>query len=323
VLTRTNAQLIPIQRALTAAGVPWWSPAQRVLLDDPLVGGLITDLRRCQRVPMQMVIADLVAQVDETASADDAGRGVLATLLELAHLFRSQQPDGHAEHWLAWLPTVLSEDPSGPRPAETVTLCSFHRAKGLEWEAVWIAGLEQGLVPIGRARSAPAEDEERRLLYVAVTRAEFELHCSWARLRTFGSRPVPRDASPWLKLLRSAACPTASPGPSADEWRGRLQEQGRQLRDRAAKGQRGPWRPAGSAIPDPDLVGVLRAWRADMARAAGIPAYVVLHDATVAALASLRPRTTEELLRVPGFGPVKANRYGATLLSLLCDRAAG
>ena len=74
--------------------------------------------------------------------------------------------------------------------------------------------------------------------------------------------------------------------------------------------------------PDPDLVSALQAWRAEVARAAGIPAYVVLHDATVAALASLRPRTTDELLRVPGLGPVKASRYGPTLLSLLCDRAA-
>ncbi len=58
------------------------------------------------------------------------------------------------------------------------------------------------------------------------------------------------------------------------------------------------------------------------ARAAGIPAYVVLHDATLAALASRRPRNTEELLLVPGLGPVKASRYGPTLLSLLSDQAA-
>jgi superfamily II DNA helicase RecQ len=65
----------------------------------------------------------------------------------------------------------------------------------------------------------------------------------------------------------------------------------------------------------------LLAWRASAARAAGIPAYVVLHDATLAALASRRPRTTSELLAVPGLGPVKAGRYGPTLLSLLSDRA--
>ena len=70
------------------------------------------------------------------------------------------------------------------------------------------------------------------------------------------------------------------------------------------------------------MVGALQAWRASAARAAGIPAYVILHDATLAALASRRPQTTEELLAVPGLGPVKAARYGATLLSLLTDRVA-
>jgi hypothetical protein len=49
---------------------------------------------------------------------------------------------------------------------------------------------------------------------------------------------------------------------------------------------------------------------------------VVLHDATLTALASLRPRTTPELLSVPGLGPVKAGRYGSTLLSLLAEGAA-
>jgi superfamily II DNA helicase RecQ len=70
------------------------------------------------------------------------------------------------------------------------------------------------------------------------------------------------------------------------------------------------------------VISTLRTWRAETARAAGIPAYVVFHDVTLAALASLRPRTTQQLLEVPGLGPVKAGRYGPTLLSLLSDRAA-
>ena len=96
----------------------------------------------------------------------------------------------------------------------------------------------------------------------------------------------------------------------------------------AATSGTGPWagRRRAAMRDGPSLI---RTWSAPCgpggptaARAAGIPAYVVLHDATVAALASLRPRNTEELLRVPGLGPVKASRYGPTLLSLLCDRAA-
>jgi DNA helicase-2/ATP-dependent DNA helicase PcrA len=323
VLTRTNAQLLPVQEALTSAGVPFWTPAQRVLLDDPTTRRILADLRGRRQAPMQMVVADLAAQADGNPATGDDQPAVLTALVELARLFRRQLPDGTVAQWLAWLPTALAPDSSGPSPGDAVTLCSFHRAKGLEWEAVWVAGLEQGLVPIGRARSHAAEEEERRLLYVALTRAGFELHCSWARLRRFGTRQVPRDPSPWLELLRPIAgsrpVPATERTLSSDEWRDRLRDQRRQLRDRTA-GQGGPPLPA-SPPPDPELVGALRAWRADAARAAGIPAYVVLHDATVAALASLRPCSTEELLRVPGLGPVKASRYGPTLLALLCDQA--
>jgi DNA helicase-2/ATP-dependent DNA helicase PcrA len=324
VLTRTNAQLLPIQQALGATGIPYWSPGQRALLDHPTAQALLADVGARPQVPVQVVAADLAAHADETGEEGDDRRGVLMALLDLARVFQRQEPASRTGQWLAWLPTALSDDPGGSGPADAVTLCSFHRGKGLEWEAVWIAGLEEGLVPIGRARSEAAEAEERRLLYVALTRAQTELHCSWSRLRTFGSRPVPREASPWLELLRTAAGPAdqrAPVGPShRDEWRGRLHDQRRQLRERRASS--GPVLPEGYPPPDPDLVARLRAWRSDTARAAGIPGYVVLHDATVAALASLRPTTTDELLRVPGLGPIKASRYGPTLLSLVCDRAA-
>jgi DNA helicase-2/ATP-dependent DNA helicase PcrA len=329
VLTRTNAQLLPIQRALTAAGVPFWSPAQRLLLDDPVARAILADLGRRRQTSMQTVVADLTAQADDGDEEADERRSVVTTLAELARTFGDQEPQGTAGQWLAWLPSALSDDPSGAPPTQAVTLCSFHRAKGLEWEAVWLAGLERGFVPIGRAASAPAEEEERRLLYVALTRAGRELHCSWARQRTFGTRPVPRDASPWLELLRSTTGKgdAAGGGPAgararSEQWRGRLRDQRRQLHDESRRRRSGPPLPAGWPEPDPDMVSTLRAWRAETARAAGIPAYVVFHDVTLAALASLRPRTTQQLLEVPGLGPVKAGRYGATLLSLLSDRAA-
>jgi DNA helicase-2/ATP-dependent DNA helicase PcrA len=341
VLTRTNAQLIPIQQALRAARVPFWSPAQGALLRDPEARAILDEIRRTPRLPMQMVAADLAAALAEVtpppagaappvkpdpavdAAPVDERRAVLSLLSDLAVEFHGREPGGVVGQWLAWLPTALSDDPGGPAP-DAVTLCSFHRAKGLEWEAVWVAGLEQGLVPIGRATSIAAEQEERRLLYVALTRAGTELHCSWAKQRTFGARPVPRDASPWLELVRSVIESKAARANGADptEWRGRLREQRRQLHDRGGRRPGDSGLPAGWPEPDPDLIGALRAWRAEAARAGGIPAYVILHDVTLAALASLRPRTTEELLAVPGLGPVKAGRYGPTLLSLLCDQAA-
>ena len=94
-----------------------------------------------------------------------------------------------------------------PRPAGTtagggVELATFHRAKGLEWEAVSVVGLEEGFVPIVHADDPGAVAEERRLLYVALTRAARVLDCSWARTRTMGGgRPMERRPSPWLAEL--------------------------------------------------------------------------------------------------------------------------
>src|SRR5664280_1219717 len=82
---------------------------------------------------------------------------------------------------------------------DAVELATFHRAKGLEWTSVHVVGLEDGFVPIIYATSAEARDEERRLLYVALTRASRILHCSWARSRTMGNgRTMERQPSPWL-----------------------------------------------------------------------------------------------------------------------------
>ena len=83
-----------------------------------------------------------------------------------------------------------------------VELATFHRAKGLEWSAVHVVGLESGFVPIVHATSADSLAEERRLLYVALTRAGRVLECSWAKSRTMGGgQAMERRPSPWLADL--------------------------------------------------------------------------------------------------------------------------
>ena len=68
---------------------------------------------------------------------------------------------------------------------------------------------------------------------------------------------------------------------------------------------------------DEDLVGRLRSWRLERSQEDAVPAYVVLHDATLRELAALRPQTLAELAGVKGFGPVKLDRYGDDLLAVL------
>jgi superfamily II DNA helicase RecQ len=70
---------------------------------------------------------------------------------------------------------------------------------------------------------------------------------------------------------------------------------------------------------DEGVVGRLRDWRLERARMDAVPAYVVLHDATLRELAAVRPRTLDELASVKGFGPVKVERYGDALLAVLAS----
>ncbi len=78
-----------------------------------------------------------------------------------------------------------------------------------------------------------------------------------------------------------------------------------------------PIRTSSNADVDESLVSRLRSWRLERSQEDAIPAYVVLHDATLRELAALRPQTIDELAGVKGFGPVKLERYGDDLLAVL------
>jgi ATP-dependent DNA helicase RecQ len=96
----------------------------------------------------------------------------------------------------------------------------------------------------------------------------------------------------------------------------------RASRARSRRGDIAP-RPGGEGeTGNPALVGALRAWRSDVARSRGVPAYVVLHDTTIEGIATWRPRTLEQLRGIPGIGDKKLEHYGDELIALvLASRA--
>jgi DNA helicase II / ATP-dependent DNA helicase PcrA len=121
--------------------------------------------------------------------------------------------------------------------SDAVVLSTFHRAKGLQWPTVIVVGLTAGLMPIGSALTPSAVEEERRLLYVALTRAEEELWCSWFA----HADGATRQRSPWLepiertirRLQREAAPTEASEVPArVAELRRRLDETEQPRQDR-------------------------------------------------------------------------------------------
>jgi len=198
-----------------------------------------------------------------------------------------------------------------PGPQGTITLTTYHRAKGLEFDAVFLVACEEGLLPLSHAKTDEEVEEERRLLYVGVTRARRHLTLSWARERPSRSgRPQKRRPSRLLYNLGEGAPKPAEKGS-----------------DKAGVG-------AGartSAVDELDgeamaLAHELRRWRAARARSDEVPAFVVFSDRTLAALALLAiddpPTTLDDLLAVHGFGATKVKRYGDELLAVLGAQGA-
>jgi len=316
VLVRTNAQAPALAEALGAAGIPHRVRGSASLLDQPEVRTALGALRRAMSVTTFLADCERTARLD-SAHADgppgdgdgingltDERRANLAELVRLGREYLALDPGGEPAAFGAWLASTLrKEDRAGGDAVEIVT---FHAAKGLEWPIVHISGMEKGYVPIHHAEDDPdAVEEERRLLYVALTRARDELHLTRANRRAFGSRSLRRSPSPWLE-------PVLHAGGSGNRRLDRAETVGRA---RAARARL----PAtdGPAPQDRELFESLRSWRKAKATASDVPAYVIFNDATLRAVAERRPCTTAELLELPGIGAVKADRFGAELLELV------
>ncbi|MDP8975275.1 MAG: ATP-dependent DNA helicase UvrD2 [Actinomycetota bacterium] len=325
VLARTNAQLVLLEEHLRAAGVPARHTGDGSLLLQAEVKAALEHMRRSTSgSPFTSRLSDVEAMALDTGSAqpgDEAGnderRLSLQILVRLGRDYAALDLAGSVDGFVAWL--RAGGRCEGPQQgADAVELTTFHRAKGLEWPVVVVAGLENGLVPIGRTRTPEAEDEERRLLHVALTRALDEVHCTWAERRTFASRTVARSPSPYLAVVEAAIAAMApgDAGPVAIPPRLRAQrDELRERRHRSSSAEAG----CGDSEAARSALDALRAWRSATARASGVPAFVIFHDATLGALAEARPSTRAELMALPGLGAVKAERYGDTLLALLAS----
>jgi DNA helicase-2/ATP-dependent DNA helicase PcrA len=297
VLYRTNVQGEAFEEALATAGVGYQVRGGERFFARRDVREAIVLLRGAVRsadpdTPMPENARDVLRTVgwsEQPPAPRGAARERWDAMQALATLADDLAAAGATG--LAGLVAELDERASAQHApvVEGVTLASLHAAKGLEWDVVFLAGLSEGLLPISLAETAAALEEERRLLYVGVTRARERLEVSYARARNPGSRGT-RKVSRFLDgLWPTGGAPRAGASDVAP-------------------------------TADPELLARLREWRTDEARRLDRPAYTVLADRALEDVATLRPATIAELARVRGIGPVKLDAYGQALLGLVVRR---
>ena len=328
VLVRTNAQIPALEEALKGAQIPFRVRGAAPLLEQPEIKAAMGDLRR-SKGGFDDAVADLAASIDEAAGTGDRAeerRANVDALLQLARDYAAVEGTPTVPGFLSWLASTTRAD-QPDRYGDAVEITTFHAAKGLEWPIVHLAGLEQGLVPIGHARTGEALSEELRLFYVAITRGEREVVCSWAGQRRYGTRDLRRERSPYLDTVVAASAALRAGADPAEVGKGvalpAKAEKPAKPRHTRSRTRPDLPRAAGALAPaDLDdegrlLLDALRTWRTEKARAAGMPAYVICNDRTLVEIASVRPTSNDELLTVHGMGEVKVGRFGEELLTLV------
>ena len=284
VVYRINARSEPFEEAFAAAAIPY-QVRDGAFLRRP---GPRAVLQRLKRAGIGSVAEAVEAVTDQLGydpeASPDADEEVtrqsdLGRMRSLATEFE-RAGGGDAAAFGAELAKRFSAEHSG----RGVNLLTYHRAKGLEFDAVFLPRLLDGELPFRSGRAKADPEEERRLLYVGITRARRYLFLTWPA----AGRAQPSPFLDEMELAPSVPSrPKAAPGAAVTVGRGGA------LFDR------------------------LKEWRRKRANADGVPAYVVFHDRTLAEIAERRCKDWADLAAISGVGPAKLERYADEVLAVV------
>nr|WP_253281927.1 ATP-dependent DNA helicase UvrD2 [Arcanobacterium phocae] len=307
ILYRTNAQSAVFETVLNEAGIPVSiKDAERFFQRKDVKEAMVT-LRSVARLPQHKGLEDTVVDALKQVGwrpEPPVGRGAirerwdaLNTLRELAAAMEEKR-DASISEFLAEM-TERAELMNEPT-SNSVTLASLHASKGLEWKAVFLVGMSEGLMPISLAKGPAGIEEERRLLYVGITRAKEELAISYARTN---SGRADRKRSRFLD----------------DIW---PQEQSRatQARKKSAELAR---EFETKHAQDMGLYEELVQWRSRVAEESQRKPYLIFHDSVLRDIAIAKPRNLAELGRVKGVGAMKLSYFGEAVLEIVNRTSVG
>ncbi|MFE9784933.1 ATP-dependent DNA helicase UvrD2 [Nocardia salmonicida] len=344
VLYRTNALSEPFEQVLGARAIPFQVRGGEGFFHRQEVRQAVSALRQVDArddLPdaarsgsslitlVRAVLAPVGLTAEEPAGAQAKERwSSLLALVQLTEELVSHDDEMDLTALLRELATRA--EAKHPPTVDGVTLASLHAAKGLEWDAVFLAGLTDGTLPIfhvlGKKNAAVDEaglEEERRLLYVGVTRAREHLSLSWTqrRLQAGGDyRPVTRsrflnglipDSSSASRIAVEIPAKSEAPRPLCRVCLKPLIGTHATMLGRCR-------RCPGEA--DPQLLEALKEWRAEKAEALQRRDFVVFTDTTLTAIAEQLPADDAALAAIAGIGAKKIEQYGADVLAIVASR---
>jgi len=336
VLFRTNAQSEAVEAALGRAGVPYLVRGGERFFSRVEVRQAIVLLRGQVRaedtgMPLGDRVRDVLSGAGWTAQPPTGGGATrerwesLQALVHLSDDLVTQDAATAMGDLVVELDRRASEQHA---PAvDGVTLASLHAAKGLEWTQVFLIGCSEGLLPISLADTPARIEEERRLLYVGLTRAREVVCLSWAAARGAGGRAGRKPsrflaaAAPVLGAGARPAAPTQTRqstrrrAPTPRVCRGCGADLAGAAQRKVGRCDRCP------ATYDEATFERLRTWRLSTATEAKVPAFVVFTDATLTAIAEQRPADREDLAAVSGVGARKLELYGTEVLDIMAGRS--
>jgi DNA helicase-2/ATP-dependent DNA helicase PcrA len=189
-----------------------------------------------------------------------------------------------------------------------VQILTLHAAKGLEWKIVHLCGVEEGFHPIAHARTDSAQDEERRLFFVGLTRAEKELHISWSRNRLLGSKRN-RKPSIYIKEIANLLDPTPLDF-----------GHGKQVKVETIRKDR---RPLGNSVHQSlehdtgkSHAQELDRLRRNIAKANDSSPDLVLSDENIETIISEEPKTLDDLRQILQISSVIIDRFGDQIIKI-------
>ncbi|MGE9809084.1 MULTISPECIES: ATP-dependent DNA helicase UvrD2 [unclassified Janibacter] len=333
ILFRTNGQSEAFETALAARDIPYLVRGGERFFQRKEVRDAIVLLRGAARSedptqPLPEIVRDVLLGAGWTREAPTTGGATrerwesLKALADLADDVVAASPEARLPDFVRELDQRAAAQHAPT--VEGVTLASLHAAKGLEWDAVFLVGVSDGMLPIVMADTPEAIEEERRLLYVGVTRARTHLGLHWSAARTPGarsSRRVSRFLDGAAEILGEGARSqpkrakaSTKTGPKVARPR-HCRTCGTEL---TTAGQRTQGRCADCPPTyDEALFARLKEWRLAVSKEQSVPAFVVFTDATLTAIAEQTPSSEAQLATISGVGARKLGLYGEQVLAIL------